>query len=211
MIVHKLKNTVVALAAFTALSILQSTAVAAIQVGVQAPEFSGTTAEGKTVKLSDYNGKVVVLEWNNSACPFVRKHYDAGNMQALQKEYTAKDIIWLSINSSAKGKQGYFEGAALTEQLKKDGNVATAYIIDAEGTIGRLYEAKTTPQMFVISKEGAVLYNGAIDSIASTDSSDIAKADPYVKNAIDATINGQNIKVSTSTPYGCGVKYGEAH
>ena len=193
------------------MSILQSTAVAAIQVGVQAPEFSGTTAEGKTVKLSDYNGKVVVLEWNNSACPFVRKHYDAGNMQALQKEYTAKDIIWLSINSSAKGKQGYFEGAALTEQLKKDGNVATAYIIDAEGPIGRLYEAKTTPQMFVISKEGAVLYNGAIDSIASTDSSDIAKADPYVKNAIDATINGQNIKVSTSTPYGCGVKYGEAH
>ncbi|MCS5707358.1 redoxin domain-containing protein [Candidatus Berkiella cookevillensis] len=211
MIKHKLKAIFVALTTIAAFSLFQPIVQAAVQVGAQAPEFSGTTADGKTVKLSDYKGKVVVLEWNNPFCPFVRKHYDAGNMQALQKEYTAKDIIWLSINSSAKGKQGYLEGTALDEQLKKDANAATAYIVDAEGTIGRLYEAKTTPQMFVISKEGTVMYNGAIDSISSADISDIAKADPYVKNAIDATIKGQSIKISTSAPYGCSVKYSDAH
>lgn len=209
MIKHKLRTFFVALAAMAAFSVFQAVAQAAVEIGAQAPEFSGTTADGKTVRLSDYKGKVVVLEWNNPFCPFVRKHYDAGNMQALQKEYTAKDIIWLSINSSAKGKQGYLDGAALQEQLKKNANAATAYIIDAEGTIGRLYQAKTTPQMFVISKEGSVIYNGAIDSISSADISDIAKADPYVKNAIDATIKGQSIKISTSAPYGCSIKYSD--
>lgn len=211
MIKHTLKTVFVALTTIAAFSLFQTAAQAAVQIGAQAPEFSGTTADGKTVKLSDYKGKVVVLEWNNPFCPFVRKHYDAGNMQALQKEYTAKDIIWLSINSSAKDKQGYLEGAVLEEQLKKDANAATAYIIDADGTIGRLYEAKTTPQMFVISKEGAVMYNGAIDSISSADISDIAKAEPYAKNAIDATIDGQSIKISTSAPYGCSIKYSDAH
>lgn len=207
MISLKLRTTFVALTAMAAFSLFQTAVLAAVQVGAQAPEFSGTTADGKTVKLSDYKGKVVVLEWNNPACPFVRKHYDSGNMQSLQKEYMAKDIVWLSINSSAKGKQGYFEGTALSEQLKKDGNLATAYIMDTEGTIGKLYEAKTTPQMFVISKEGKVLYNGAIDSISSTSANDIAKADPYVKNALEATIGGQIIKTSSTAPYGCSVKY----
>lgn len=207
MISLKLRTTFVALTAMAAFSLFQTAVLAAVQVGAQAPEFSGTTADGKTVKLSDYKGKVVVLEWNNPACPFVRKHYDSGNMQSLQKEYTVKDIVWLSINSSAKGKQGYLEGTALSEQLKKDGNLATAYIMDAEGTIGKLYEAKTTPQMFVISKEGKVLYNGAIDSISSTSANDIAKADPYVKNALEATIGGKIIKTSSTAPYGCSVKY----
>lgn len=197
-----------ALAALIALA-LPFCAQAAAQVGATAPAFSGTTAEGKTVSLSDYQGKIVVLEWNNPECPFVRKHYGSHNIQNLQKDYTEKGIVWLTINSSAKGKQGYFEGDALKEQVKKDENVATAYITDSEGTIGKLYGAKTTPHIFVIGADGKVAYTGAVDSIPSTDPADIAKADSYVKQALDALLKGKPVATATTTPYGCGVKYSD--
>lgn len=205
MLKHWLK-TKMALVALVALA-LPLQAQAAVQVGTAAPEFTGTAADGSEVKLSDYKGKIVVLEWNNPECPFVRKHYGSGNIQSLQKDYTAKDVVWLTINSSAKGKQGYYEGEALKEQIAKDGNVATAYVTDPEGTIGKLYGAKTTPHFFIVDKDGKLAYNGAIDSVASTDPADIEKADSYVKLALDALLEGKPVATATTTPYGCGVKY----
>lgn len=203
-----MKKTAAAFALATLFS-LPLAAQAAVQVGSPAPEFSGKNAEGKTVSLADYKGKIVVLEWNNPECPFVRKHYGNENIQKLQKEYTDKGVVWLTINSSAKGKQGYFEGDALKAEVVKQGIHSTAYIADATGQIGHLYGAKNTPSFFIIGKDGNVAYSGAIDSIASTDPADIAKAEPYVKEALDALLVDQPVKNATTHPYGCGVKYGD--
>lgn len=173
----------------------------------KAPDFELQGADGKTYKLSDFKGKHVVLEWVNFGCPFVRKHYDSGNMQQLQQTYTDSGVVWLSIVSSAPGKQGFYEGEALQTQLKNEGVAHTAYLIDADGKVGKLYDARTTPHMYVISPEGKLVYAGGIDNIRSADVADIPKAINYVAQALNGILLGQEVTQKTSPPYGCSVKY----
>jgi peroxiredoxin len=177
------------------------------RVDESAPDFTLTDSQGKSHSLSDFKGKWVVLEWVNFGCPFVRKHYDSGNMQGLQKAYTARNVVWLSICSSAPGKQGYYDGDELTSQLKEEESAATAYLIDAAGTVGKVYDAKTTPHIYIIDPEGVLVYAGGIDNIASTDKDDLKKATNYVRTTLDAGMNGKSITVKSSRPYGCSVKY----
>jgi hypothetical protein len=148
-----------------------------------------------------------VLEWINFGCPFVRKHYDSGNMQKLQKEYASKGVVWLAVCSSAPGKQGYYAGEDLTKQLETENFAGTAYLVDAEGTVGKSYGAKTTPHMYVIDPKGTLIYMGGIDDKPSTDKEDIAAATNYVKQALDAAMAGKQVAVKESKPYGCSVKY----
>jgi peroxiredoxin len=173
----------------------------------KAPDFELTGADGKTYKLSDFKGKHVVLEWTNYGCPFVRKHYDSGNMQGLQKTYTDSGVVWLTISSSAPGKQGHFEGDALQVALKKEKSAHTAYLIDADGKVGKLYGARTTPHMYVISPEGKLVYAGGIDNIKSANTADIAKATNHVAEALDCCLAGEPVTQKTTAPYGCSVKY----
>lgn len=182
------------------------TAPAAV-VDSPAPNFTLTDVAGKTHSLADYKGKFVVLEWVNFDCPFVKKHYGGKNMQTLQATYTKKDVVWLSICSSAKGKQGYFEGKDLTDRITKEGLSSTAYLIDTDGTVGKMYGAKTTPNMFVINPEGVLVYAGAIDDTPSPNPDDIKTAKNYVQLALDASMAGKPVATKATAPYGCGVKY----
>lgn len=159
------------------------------------------------MKLSDSKGKIVVLEWFNHGCPFVVKHYGAGNMQRLQKDYTAKGVVWLSICSSNKGKQGNDTPAGHAKTAQEKGAAPTAILIDEAGEVGRAYGAKTTPNMYVIDAEGTLRYMGAIDSISSARSADIEKAENYVAAALDALLKGEAPKTTETKPYGCSVKY----
>jgi peroxiredoxin len=177
-------------------------------VGQKAPEFTLTDAAGKKHSLADYKGKYVVLEWVNFGCPFVRKHYDSKNMQGLQARWTGQDVVWLSICSSAQGKQGYYEGEALTKQLQKEGVKSTAYLIDADGVVGRKYEAQTTPHMYVIDPQGLLIYAGAIDDRPSAKPEDIAGAVNYVSEALAQARAGKPLSTSWTKSYGCSVKYG---
>jgi peroxiredoxin len=179
----------------------------AAQVGKKAPAFTLTDTNGKSHSLSDFAGKTVVLEWLNHDCPYVVKHYDSGNMQKLQKEYTAKDVIWLSINSSAEGKQGNFPPAKANELTQSKKAAPTAVLLDPQGTVGRAYEAKVTPHMYVINPEGVLVYNGAIDDKPTTNKDDIAKAKSYIVAALDEVLAGKPVSLATSRPYGCTVKY----
>lgn len=176
-------------------------------IGAPAPAFTLPDAAGKTHSLSEFRGKYVVLEWVNFGCPFVRKHYDSGNMQGLQKEYREKGVVWLSICSSAPGKQGYFEGKDLTERIVEEKSRATAYLVDREGTVGQEYGAKTTPHMFIINPEGTLIYEGGIDDRPSTNQEDLKTAVNYVREALDAAMGGRPVRITTSRPYGCSVKY----
>jgi len=182
-----------------------SAATAAIDQ--KAPDFALAGIDGKTYKLSDFKGKYVVLEWNNLDCPFVKKHYGSGNMQALQRKYTDKGVVWLTICSSAQGKQGYYEPAALQEMTKERKLASTAYLRDPEGTVGREYGAKTTPNMFVVSPEGTLIYAGAIDDKPSTDPNDIPGSNNYVAACLDASLAGKPVATKSTVSYGCGVKY----
>jgi len=177
------------------------------EVGKKAPNFTLNSAKGKTHSLADFKGKYVVLEWVNYDCPFVKKHYGSKNMQKLQKEMTGKDVVWLSICSSAEGKQGYFTGKELTDRIAKEGSNATAYLIDADGKVGKMYGAKTTPHCFVINPEGELIYAGGIDDTPSADQEDVKTANNYVKSCIYEALEGKKISTATSKPYGCGVKY----
>lgn len=177
------------------------------EVGRPAPGFTLMDSNGATHSLSDFKGKFVVLEWVNFGCPFVRKHYDSGNMQSLQKIYTGKGVIWLSICSSAPGKQGYFEGDELKRRITSEKSNATGYLLDPNGATGKAYGAKTTPHLFVIDPEGVLIYAGGIDNIASTDHDDIARATNYVSETLDTAMLGKEVKTKTSRPYGCSVKY----
>jgi len=179
----------------------------AADVGKPAPAFSGKNLKGEAVSLSDLKGKIVVLEWVNFDCPFVKKHYASGNIPKLQQEYTAKDVVWISINSSAAGKQGNYSAADMAARAEKDGNKASQFLLDPQGTIGKAYDAKTTPHLFIINKDGVLVYNGAIDSKKSTDAADIAVADKLFANALDAVIAGKEVTNAKNEPYGCGVKY----
>jgi len=176
-------------------------------VDQKAPAFSLTGIDGKTYSLADYKGKYVVLEWNNFDCPFVKKFYGSGKMQELQKEYTAKGVVWLTICSSAEGKQGYYDAGVLKDMATDRKLSSTAYLRDPDGTVGRLYGAKTTPNMFVISPEGVLIYAGAIDDKPSADPADIASATNYVTASLNLAMAGKPLEVKSTTSYGCGVKY----
>lgn len=176
-------------------------------VGEMAPDFTLTSAAGASHSLSDFEGKWVVLEWVNYDCPFVRKHYDSGNMQTLQKDATANGVVWLTICSSAPGKQGHFEGDALQSRIAKEGGNQTAYLIDADGSVGRAYQATATPHMYLIDPMGKLLYAGAIDDKPSTKVADIATATNYVSAAMSAAMQGEPVAVSSTKAYGCAVKY----
>ncbi len=195
------------LAVFASLT-LGIAAAAAAAVGQPAPGFTLKTAEGKAVSLSDFKGKVVVLEWTNVGCPFVKKHYGSGNLPTLQKKYTGKGVVWLAICSSAPGKQGNDVPAAQVAATRAAWRAAdTAYLSDADGAVGRLDEAKTTPQLFVIDGQGVLRYAGAIDSIPSPDPADIPRAECYVAEALDDVLAGQPVKTASTKSYGCAVKY----
>ncbi|MFM8718800.1 MAG: thioredoxin family protein, partial [Chthoniobacterales bacterium] len=185
------------------------TALAAPQVGQPAPEFTLTDSNGKSHKLSDFKGKLVVLEWLNHGCPFVVKHYGSGNMQKLQKEYTGKDVVWLSIVSSAPGKQGHMSAEDTNKTKEEKGSAATAILLDEDGTVGKLYDAQVTPELFVVDREGTLIYTGAIDSVKSTDAADVDGAKNYVKQALDEALEGKPVSEATTTAYGCGIKYAD--
>jgi len=175
--------------------------------GKPAPAFEVKDAAGKNHKLSDYAGKWVVLEWTNKDCPYVKKHYGAGNMQKLQKDYTAKGVTWLSVISSAKGKQGYLEPAEALKVAKENKSAASAVLLDVDGKIGNAYGAKTTPHMYVIDPKGSVVYAGGIDDNDSADAAVIPKSKNFVAAALDAGMAGKKIETTSARPYGCSVKY----
>ena len=172
-----------------------------------APNFTLKDSFGKKHSLSDFEGKIVVLEWINFECPFVKKHYNSKNMQNLQAKYTKKDIVWLAICSSAKNKQGNFSNDEINERSKKHGANYIAYLIDEDGKVGKMYGAKTTPHMYVIDKEGKLLYAGGIDDTPSTDIDDIETAKNFIAAALDELLTGKRVSIQSSTPYGCSVKY----
>ena len=178
-----------------------------VSVGKPAPDFALTDTNGKAHKLSDYKGKFVVLEWFNHTCPFVGKHYDSGNMQRLQKAYTAKGVVWLSICSSAKGKPGNMLPAQHNAIFKQKGAAPTAILIDEDGKVGRLFGAKTTPAMYVINSKGVLVYAGAIDDKPGFEIEEVREADNYVKDALDQSMAGKNVTVSRTNSYGCSIKY----
>lgn len=180
---------------------------AAANVGAPAPDFSVTDIQGKSHRLSDYKGKTVVLEWVNPECPIVVKHYGSGNMQKLQKSATSDGVVWLAINSGRAGAQGDFDNAKAAAWLNEQGGAPTGYVRDSDGKVGKLYGAKTTPHMYVINGDGTLVYNGAIDSIRSSDPDDIPKAENYVAAALSAVKAGKPVEKPTSQPYGCNVKY----
>ncbi len=193
-----------------AMILLTATAMFASEtakVGSKAPEFTLVDSKGVEHSLSDFAGKYVVLEWVNYDCPFVKKHYESENMQNLQKEFTAKGVVWLAVCSSAEGKQGNFSKAELTKKQKDYNTAETAYLIDESGKVGKLYNAKVTPDMAIINPSQEVIYLGAIDNMPSTDKADIDKADNYVMQALNSAMNGKKIEVKSSKPYGCGIKY----
>jgi peroxiredoxin len=182
----------------------------AATVGQQAPTFHGKDSQGKTVSLDQYRGKYVVLEWTNRTCPFTKKHYDSGNMQALQQEWTAKGVVWLTVLSSspAHATDGYLTAAEENAQIARAHAHPTAAILDPTGEIGKLYSAKTTPHMFVIDPAGKLIYAGAIDNEPTTDTADVKTAKNYVSAALTEAMAGQPVEVASTRPYGCSVKYG---
>jgi len=184
---------------------LASAAHAAPQLGKPAPDFTLEDQNGKPVKLSDAKGKVVVLEWFNEGCPFVKKHYGSNNMQSLQKKYAKKDVVWYSIVTGKKGKQGYLTTEEAQDRLKTMGS--KAILRDEKGDVGRLYSAKTTPHMFVIDKKGALIYMGGIDDNPSSDAADIKSSKNFVASALDETLAGKAVSTPSAAPYGCSVKY----
>lgn len=184
-----------------------SLAMAEAKIGSPAPDFSVVDATGKTHKLADYKGKYVVLEWYNKDCPYVRKHYDSKNMQKIQADMTAKNIVWLSVISSAPGKQGHLAAADAVKNGQKEGSKASAILLDEKGAMGKAYGAKTTPHMYLIDPKGVLRYNGAIDSNDSADPKTIASSENYIVRAVASAEKGEKIAKETSKPYGCSVKY----
>jgi peroxiredoxin len=193
----------------TATSIVAASVFAADSppVGSSAPEFSLSDAKGKSHSLADYKGKYVVLEWFNPECPFVKKHYGSGNMQKLQQEFTSKGVVWLTIDSSAPGLEGNMTAEQASSTINSWKTHQTALLLDPEGKAGRAYGAKNTPHMFVISPEGKIVYEGAIDSKATPNPADIPTSTNYVKTALDEAMAGKPVSNANTRPYGCSVKY----
>jgi peroxiredoxin len=184
-------------------------AAGAPRIGAPAPEFTAADLQGHERRLSEFKGKFVVLEWHNQGCPFVKKHYNSGNMQRLQKDLTGQGVVWLTVISSALGKQGYVTPDEETKYLAEKQAAPTDVLLDPDGTLGHLYGAKTTPHMFVIDDHGVLVYDGAIDDKPTTDLADVDGARNYVRAAYEETKAGKPVSVATSAPYGCSVKYKE--
>lgn len=187
--------------------VLLAASFAAVKAGDPAPDFTATDSNGASHKLSAYRGKYVVLEWHNQGCPYTRKHYESGNMQQLQKQWTARGVVWLTIISSAPGKQGYVNAADENSYLKQMNAAPTAALLDPTGTVGHLYSAKTTPHMFIIDPGGNIVYNGAIDSKPTADAGDIPSSVNYVNLALEQALSGKAVSTASTQPYGCSVKY----
>ncbi|MFY9529221.1 MAG: redoxin domain-containing protein [Candidatus Acidiferrales bacterium] len=179
----------------------------AARVGERAPDFTATDSNGQVHKLSQYAGKFVVLEWHNRGCPYTQKHYESGNMQRLQREWTQRGVVWFTVISSAPRKQGYVTADEENAYVKQINAAPSAVLLDPTGAVGHLYDAKTTPQMFVISPEGVLLYDGAIDDRPTTDPGDIQGAKNYLSLALEEAMAGKRVSIPTSRPYGCSVKY----
>ncbi len=184
-----------------------SGALAAATVGQAAPDFALTDVNGKTVKLSDFKGKNVVMEWHNPGCPFVQKHYNSNNMQTLQNKYDAKDTVCLTVNSTETGHQDYLSNDKLRGYIADKKAAPDAYMIDADGKVGKTYGAKTTPHMYVINPAGLVVYAGAIDDKPGTKIEEVKGAKNFVVAALDDLAAGKPVSAATTQPYGCSVKY----
>ena len=182
-------------------------ALAEPSVGSPAPAFTLTDTKGKQHKLADFKGKHVVLEWVNFGCPFVKKHYGSGNMQQTQKKAVDKGVVWLSVCSSAEGKQGHMAAADWNEEIADRKMASTAVLIDESGAVGKTYGAKTTPHMYIINPAGVLVYKGAIDDKPSTNQDDIPGARNHVLAALDESMAGKPVSTASTTPYGCSVKY----
>ena len=205
---YRLRFRNAAASACLALAVAAAPAAAlAVKVGEPAPAFTATDSNGKSVSLAQFKGKYVVLEWHNQGCPFVVKHYGSGNLPKLQKEWTAKQVVWLAIISSAPGKQGFVDGKGANQDMQGHSAAPTATLLDPKGEVGRLYGAKTTPHMFVINPQGQLIYNGAIDDKSSADPADIPGAKNYVTQALSEALAGKPVSQPTTPPYGCSVKY----
>ena len=194
--------------ALIALTLFTTQLFAAAKVGETAPNFSEAASDGKTYNLSSYQGKFVVLEWHNQGCPYTAKHYESGNMQKLQKEWTTKGVTWFTVISSAQGTQGYVNASDENSYLAKMKAAPTAALLDPSGQLGHMYGAKTTPHMFVINPQGKLIYDGAIDDRPTTDESDINGAKNYVSLALSEAMAGKPVSTATTRAYGCSVKYG---
>jgi peroxiredoxin len=181
----------------------------AARVGEKAPDFTATDSNGVKEALAGYARKYVVLEWHNNGCPYVRKLYDSGNMQKLQKEWTARGVVWLTVISSAPGKQGYVTAAEENAYLKQMNAAPTAVLLDPAGKLGHLYDAKTSPHMFIIDPSGTLIYNGAIDDRPTPDPASVSGAKNYVSQALAESAAGKPVSVPTSRAYGCSVKYAD--
>jgi peroxiredoxin len=205
----KLSSRLLGGAALFAALLPLSTAAQTVRVGVPAPAFTSTDSKGQTETLVQYRGKYVVLEWHNQGCPYTRKHYVSGNMQGLQKEWTAKGVVWFTVISSAPGQQGYVTPSQENAYLAQMHAAPSAVLMDSEGKLGRLYSAKTTPQMIVIDPAGTVIYDGAIDDRPTPDPDDVRGANNYVSDALTEAMAGKPVATPFTRPYGCSVKYPE--
>ena len=198
-----------AVLAASAAALLPVTVMAQARVNAPAPDFTATDSHGQSHSLDQYKGKYVVLEWHNQGCPFTRKHYESGNMQGLQKEWTQKGVVWFTVISSAPGTQGYVTPSQENDYLAKMKAVPTAALLDPDGKLGRLYAARTTPDMYVIDPQGKLIYSGAIDNRPTPDEADIQGADNYVNDALSAAMSGKTVAMPYTRAYGCSVKYRE--
>ncbi len=192
--------------ALTTLSFASLTTAAPV-VGQAAPTFKAVDSNGKTLSLEQYRGKTVVLEWTNHECPYVKKHYDSNNMQTLQKEATSQGVVWLSVISSAPGKQGYVDAANANRLTKERGAAPSSVLLDPSGELGKLYNARTTPHLFVIDPAGKLVYAGGIDDKPTSAQSDLAGAKNYVRAALSDLAAKRPVTTAVSQPYGCSVKY----
>ena len=196
-------------AALCAGLMMPAIAHAAPEIGKPAPAFTGTDSKGVVHNLADFKGKTVVLEWHNDQCPYVKKHYEGGHMQGLQKAAVTDGVVWLTVNSGAEGKQGFLSPDDTNKLIAEQKSAETARILDTDGTIGKAYSAKTTPHMFVIDKDGTLAYMGAIDDRPTSNKADIEGAKNYVTAALQALKDGKPVETAQTQPYGCGVKYGD--
>jgi peroxiredoxin len=202
-----MKRPIARLMAFALLLLAAPLVYSAAKVGQQAPDFTGTASDGKSYHLADYRGKFVVLEWHNNGCPYTQKHYKSGNMQKLQKQWTAQGVVWFTVLSSAPGKQGYLNASDENNYMAKMGAAPTAALLDPTGAVGHLYDAKTTPQMIVVNPQGVIIYDGAIDNRPTEDLRDIPVATNYVNLALGQALAGKPVETAATRPYGCSVKY----
>jgi len=198
-----LRRTVLAASLLAGISAAQATAV----VGQPAPDFSLKDASGKTVRLTDFKGKHVVLEWTNPGCPFVQKHYDSGNMPTTQKDAAGRGVVWLAINSTARSSGDYLEPAKLVAWKSERKSQPSAVLMDEDGVAGKAYGARTTPHMYIVNPQGQLVYAGGIDSIPSSNPADISKATNYVRQGLEEALAGKPLSAATTRPYGCSIKY----